>query len=230
MSPLILLHGALGAAPSMDVFAQALKSVKFYIINLSGHGTENWPNDRFSIETFETDVLRFMDSQNIPAAHIFGYSMGGFVALRLAAKAPERILSVTTLATKMDWTEESCQKESAMLNADVMEAKVPKFVAALDALHPQAGWRKIVEHTQYLIHIMHRYRFSDEDLGQIKQPIRMMVGDRDKMVSIDETIAVYRALPNGSLCVLPHTPHPLEGVDNTLVASLIQQAISQAGA
>jgi pimeloyl-ACP methyl ester carboxylesterase len=38
------------------------------------------------------------------------------------------------------------------------------------------------------------------------------VGDRDKMVTIEETLAAYRRLPNGRFIVLPDTPHPLEKV------------------
>jgi pimeloyl-ACP methyl ester carboxylesterase len=154
--------------------------------------------------------------------------MGGFVALRLAAKHPERILTVTTLATKLAWTEETCLKESSMLNADAMESKVPKFVAGLASVHPRAGWRKIVESTQEIIQSMHRYRLSQEELGQIKQPVQLMVGDRDMMVTIEETMEAYKALPTGSFCVLPETPHPLEKANKQLLASLIQNMLSKA--
>jgi pimeloyl-ACP methyl ester carboxylesterase len=229
MQPIILLHGALGAASSLYSLSKLLDPhSEVHILDFSGHGEARWPEHGFSVETFESDVVRLMDARGISAAHVFGYSMGGFVGLRLAARLPKRFLSVTTLATKMDWTEATCSKESAMLNADAMESKVPKFVAALSAAHPRNGWRMIVEHTQELIRSMSQYRFSPEDLASINLPVRLMVGDRDKMVGLDETIATYRALPNASLCVLPDTPHPLENVNRQLLASLIHNTMVKA--
>ena len=43
------------------------------------------------------------------------------------------------------------------------------------------------------------------------------------MVSMNETVAVYKALLKGSLIVLPDTPHPFESVDlNRLVFEIKQ--------
>jgi hypothetical protein len=49
-----------------------------------------------------------------------------------------------------------------------------------------------------------------EDYEQIPHPAKLCVGDRDKMVSIEETVAVYRALPQGSCWIIPSTDHPAE--------------------
>lgn len=40
-----------------------------------------------------------------------------------------------------------------------------------------------------------------------------MLGDRDKMVTLDETVNAYKAIPGAALSVFPETPHPLEKVD-----------------
>ena len=222
MPPIILLHGALGAASSLLPLQAALAPLaEVYTLDFSGHGEAIWPESGLSMEIFEKDILRLIDENNLTAAHLFGYSMGGFVALRLAAIAPQCVLSVTTLATKMDWTEEACAKEASMLNADVLEAKVPKFVAALSAAHPATGWRKLVEGTQKMIGGMSRYRFGNATLAAIQHPVRLMVGDRDKMVTMEETIAAYHALRNASLAVLPGTPHPLDAADAGLLAKLV---------
>jgi pimeloyl-ACP methyl ester carboxylesterase len=229
LPPLILLHGALGAASSMLPLSEVSNAfAEVHVLDFSGHGESDWPETSFSIETFEADVLRLMDTRNIAAAHIFGYSMGGFVGLRLAAREPDRILSITTLATKLAWTEDTCKKEAAMLDADMMEARIPKFTAMLTAAHPRNGWRTLVSHTQQMIQSMSRYRFSHEALAEIRQPARLMLGDKDRMVSIEETIETYRALPMGSLAILPDTQHPLEHADKQLLAALIRANMDKA--
>ncbi len=225
MAPILLLHGALGNAQSLYPLRDAMRSLDVHVLEFSGHGASLWPEEGFSIETFEADVLRYLDAHNFPAAHLFGYSMGGFVALRLAGRAPERVLSVSTLATKFLWTEDVCTWEAAQLQPEILEEKLPKFVAALAAVHPQAGWKKLVMHTQVLLQGMSGYRFSDEAFSALKQPVQLMLGDRDKMVSLDETVAAYKALPNAALAVLPHTPHLLEKASVALLATLIENHI-----
>jgi hypothetical protein len=40
--------------------------------------------------------------------------------------------------------------------------------------------------------------------------VRISIGDRDKMVTLEESIRVYRLLEKGEFQVFPNTPHPLE--------------------
>ena len=47
------------------------------------------------------------------------------------------------------------------------------------------------------------------------------IGDHDKMVTLEETISVFRKLKNSFLTVFPHTPHPIEQVDVSLVSDAI---------
>ena len=56
-----------------------------------------------------------------------------------------------------------------------------------------------------------------------------MLGDRDKMVSLDETVAVYKSLPNAEMCVLPNTPHPLEQADTGLLTLMAYSMITVYG-
>lgn len=61
-----------------------------------------------------------------------------------------------------------------------------------------------------------------EDMRQIPHGVRIGVGDKDNMVSIEESVAVYRSLPEGELQIFPKTPHPLEKVPlSNLVHSLV---------
>lgn len=48
---------------------------------------------------------------------------------------------------------------------------------------------------------------------EIDIPILILLGDGDKMVTLDETVNVYKLLPNAQFGVLPNTPHPIEQVN-----------------
>jgi hypothetical protein len=41
------------------------------------------------------------------------------------------------------------------------------------------------------------------------------------MVTLDETLAVYKALPNARMGMLPNTPHPVEQVDVALLSFMV---------
>lgn len=128
---LLLLHGALG---SKQQFAELKKQLsdefELYDLNFDGHGGST-TDEAFSIALFTQNALAFMDAQGLEQVAIFGYSMGGYVALNMALKHPNRVRQIITLGTKFDWTIESASREVKMLNPAVIEAKVPHFAQKL---------------------------------------------------------------------------------------------------
>jgi pimeloyl-ACP methyl ester carboxylesterase len=64
-----------------------------------------------------------------------------------------------------------------------------------------------------------------EDYSSITTPCLILLGDRDKMVTMEETIAIYKLLPSGKLGILPGTPHPLEQVNVDLLTHFMNDFI-----
>jgi esterase/lipase len=61
------------------------------------------------------------------------------------------------------------------------------------------------------------------DFEKISNPVRISIGDRDQMVTLEETIHVFRQIQNASFQIFPETPHPIEKMDlNQLVTALCQ--------
>jgi len=61
------------------------------------------------------------------------------------------------------------------------------------------------------------------DHAEINTPALILLGDRDKMVGLEETLLVYKALPNAQMGMLPGTPHPIEQVDVNLLGMMIER-------
>jgi len=210
----ILLHGALGDATQLAPLADRLgRDRRTIVAELEGHGPTPSRGRPFRIESFAAAALETMDGASIDQADVFGYSMGGYVALYLAATSPDRVRRVATLATKLAWTPETAARECALLDAATIRAKVPKFAAALEARHTAAGWEALLTNTAELLRELgSRPRLTNEVLASIRQPARIAVGDRDGTVTIDECVSAVRQLPQGELEVFPRTPHPFEKV------------------
>lgn len=70
---------------------------------------------------------------------------------------------------------------------------------------------------------VHIFNFSGHGGRPFPDKNFVLLGDRDKMVTLDETLAVYKQLPNAQCGVLPGTPHAFEQVNIPLLAQLIKE-------
>jgi pimeloyl-ACP methyl ester carboxylesterase len=223
MKPLLILHGATGASRQLKAVAAELSDrYDVHLFNFPGHGGDVLPDEPFSIAFFSAAVKNYITDNNLQELTIFGYSMGGYVALHLAKHHPELVMRIITLGTKFHWDEATAAKEVKMLDAEAISIKVPAFAAMLQELHNNANWKQIMSHTAAMLTAMGKNNpVKLEDYKEIKTPCTIMLGDRDKMVSLEETVAVYKQLPDAKLAVLPGTPHPIEQVNPALIAFLI---------
>ena len=221
---LLLVHGALGDAAQLDPLRQLLaESHRVEVVEREGHGASPMSTGGYSIPRFSANLVAAMDRAGFERAAVFGYSMGGYVALALAADQPQRVTAVTTLGTKLAWTPETAAREVGRLDPAAIRAKVPRFAEQLEARHRGAGgWESVLSRTAQLLTDLGSSPVVDAALlTRIAQPVRLMVGDRDALVSVDETRAAARQLPKGELVVLPGTPHPIEQVRLPLIAGMI---------
>jgi len=224
MQPLLLLHGAIGAASQLQPLADKLKTdFSIHTLDFSGHGGRSVTDEPFSIALFAGDVLRFMKEQQIDKISVFGYSMGGYVGMYLARYHPEKISKVITLATKYHWDETIAAKEIQMLHPEKIEQKIPAFAETLKDRHNPSAWKEVLKKTAEMITALgNDNTLKEGDYASVSTPALLLLGDRDKMVSLEETVAVYKTLPNARLGVLPNTPHPIEQVDVNLLAFMVK--------
>ena len=228
MEPVILIHGALGSASQMATLHALLSSNRdVHVLELEGHGDTPLDASGYSIEGFAQNVKAFMAARDIARAALFGYSMGGYVALYVAAALPELVASVTTLGTKLAWTPDVAARETSRLQPATIRAKVPKFAEQLERRHAGAGgWEAVLSKTAALMtELGARPTVDSALLARIQQPVRLMVGDRDSVVTIDETLAAARGMACAGFAVLPDTPHPFEQVRLPILGAMLQDFI-----
>lgn len=222
------MHGALYEAGELARVGEAIGDrQRTHAFDFPGHGSAPFPTSDFSIELFAEATLREMEQLGVARVSIFGYSMGGYVGLWLARHHPEKIDRVMTLGTKIDWHPEGAAREVAMLDPEMIDRKVPEFGRTLRKRHGEGRWQEVLGRTATMMtNLGDAPELSAEDFAAIERPVRMMVGDRDRMVTIEETLGAWRLLPQGELAILPNTPHPLEKVDQPLLLSQINHFFS----
>jgi pimeloyl-ACP methyl ester carboxylesterase len=88
--PLLLLHGFGGSAWNFDELAPLLPGRRLLIPDLPGHGGSA-PLPAPSLAGFADVLADVLEDEGIDGADVFGHSLGGVVALRLAVRRPERV-------------------------------------------------------------------------------------------------------------------------------------------
>ncbi|MFK8038146.1 MAG: alpha/beta fold hydrolase [Crocinitomicaceae bacterium] len=222
---LLLLHGALGTKDQFKVLETKL-SPEFNVLSFDfeGHGGQQSNND-FSMSLFVGNVVDFLKKNKIDSVHVFGYSMGGYVALCLASKHPHLVKRIITLGTKFDWTRATAEKEVKMLNPNSIEEKVPRFASHLETIHGK-NWKKMVVKTaNMMLGLGEEAYLSKNELGGVSHEILIGVGSNDSMVSIEESEACTDALPNGNLEIIEEFEHSIEKVDSLVLSTLISNFI-----
>lgn len=227
---LLLLHGALGAGSQFDPLKAILKTnFEIHTLDFEGHGASPLRDRPLRMRHYAENVLVYLDQKAIPTAGIFGHSLGGHVGLFLARFHPDRISSVFTLGTKFHWTMEIAEEENKLLLPDKIMEKVPRFGRLLEERHVAAGWKALLEKQREMqLHVAQNNPLPDEDIRNISQKVRISIGDRDQMVTLEESIRVYRLLEKGEFQVFPNTPHPLEKAPVSRLANAIADFFSAA--
>jgi esterase/lipase len=213
---IILLHGALGSKSQLEPLEKQLTAfTQVHSFNLMGHGGISIP-ENMVMEGFVWQLENYIQ-QNIPGeAHltIFGYSMGGYAALVLATMNTCKIDTIVTLGTKLLWDPEIAAKELTMLDASIIEEKLPDFARELKQRHQPQDWKLLLRQTAaMMIDLGEKKYLTEEAFTKIIAKTKLMIGDKDKMVSLEETVHAFKKINGASLAVLPTTPHPIEKVN-----------------
>ncbi|MCC7466545.1 MAG: alpha/beta hydrolase [Saprospiraceae bacterium] len=204
----IFLHGALGSAASFEKYLSARPGS--VALNLPGHGGVP-TNGPFSMAGFAESVIQELDSRNMAQADIFGYSMGGYLGLWLAWKHPERLRSIKTYGTKLDWNPEVAAGMSRMFDPEKIEAKAPPLAASLAQQHGPERWKDLCRDTAaFLYELGQGNGLPESAFAEIKCPVTIGWGALDNVVTEAESRKVAELIPGARFVILPEGKHLME--------------------
>ncbi len=226
MQPLLLLHGAIGSKDQLYPIKEELKPYfDIHCFNFPGHGDDH-SIEPFSMQAFANATMAYCEKYQLKNPSVFGYSMGGYVALYLESLYPQTFKKIITLGTKYNWSEEIAAREVKMLRPEVIEQKVPAFAEQLANRHGSARWKDVLHKTADMLSDLGKHPLlTTATLQQVLCPTMVLLGDKDNMVSQDETQFAASTLPQCELHIIPNTPHPIEQVDASVLATMIRRFI-----
>jgi 3-oxoadipate enol-lactonase/4-carboxymuconolactone decarboxylase len=214
--PVLLLH-SLGTDLHMwDPQAEALaKRHRVIRMDMRGHGLTEVPAGPYSMEMLAHDALALLHALGIARAHVGGVSIGGHIAMRMAALAPDRVLSLMPCDTALDFGgaanwQERMDIVAARGMAAVADATMGRWV--LDqSLASSKGLRRMLLGTDPAgwlgCAVALRDTTGAELLGKVKCPTTVVVGDRDQSTPPAAAQAIHAAIPDSRMVVIAEAAH-----------------------
>lgn len=223
-TPVVLLHGfAVNADLNWripDVTERLADQFRVISMDLRGHGLSSKPHDpdKYGIEMVE-DVIRLLDHLKIDKAWVAGYSLGGFIALKLAVLHPDRLFGVAPCGA--GWEQPKQGRFLAALDrfADKLEKdeSIGPLAAEIDPERPKPGfihrlWVNLM--TGYfndkqaliaMIRAIPELAITKEELSGVSIPVLAVVGEND-LLSVGAK-AMEGVLPDLRLVVVPRADH-----------------------
>ncbi|MBL6081073.1 4-carboxymuconolactone decarboxylase [Belnapia sp. T18] len=214
-APVLLLH-SLGTSLHMwDPQAEALaRRHRVIRMDMRGHGLTEATPGPYTMDRLVKDALALLQALGIGAAHVGGVSIGGHIALRMAAQAPERVLSVMACDTAMDFGgpanwQGRMDAVAAGGMAAIADATLGRWVTAR-SLASSKGLRRMLLATDpagWLGCAAALRDLAPPAEWRVRGPTTVIVGDRDESTPVAAAQAIHAAIPESRLVVIAEAGH-----------------------
>jgi 3-oxoadipate enol-lactonase len=219
--PVLLFANSLGTSFHVwDAQAAALAD-RFRILryDMRGHGLTDCPRGAYTIAQLADDARALLDVLKIEAVHVCGLSIGGMVAQRLAATAPDRVLSLALCDTAnrigppSRWDDRVAAVTKGGLESIADAVLKVWFTQNFLAQHPDAarGMANMLVRTPADGYIGCCLALRDADLraddARIDCPTLVIVGDQDVATSPAAARELSEAIRGARLEVLAQAAH-----------------------
>ncbi|WFR56665.1 alpha/beta hydrolase [Anaerocolumna sp. AGMB13025] len=202
-------------------------SYRCLLPDFRGHGRTKSEKKDWDTSKISEDMAGFLAALGIEKAHIIGYSLGGGVALHLAAKYPDLIQSITTIG---------CGGVADPTGADDFEPEAlirnnqQEFIERIKVIHGDAHGGDWEHHLRQSAKDWREYpNLSEEDWTKLTMPMLLIGGEKDIFASRDKLQNMKKRCPQAEIYIVPgasHRPHmPTEQVKevNTEILNFLKR-------
>jgi pimeloyl-ACP methyl ester carboxylesterase len=216
-APLVLVHGlgARGEDWAAMIPALAAQGFHVYVPDLLGYGRSPKPDVDYSISLEEQTVARFMQVMHVPRADVGGWSMGGWVAMKLALDHPEMVDRLVIYDSAGVYFPATWEPE-LFTPADVVG--VTKLIAMLTPkprplpnFAAEAALRKLGTNAWVIRRSMTAMTngrdLLDFRLYQISQPMLIVWGAQDELIPLSAGERIHKSVPQSVLNIVEGCGH-----------------------
>lgn len=218
----LILHGFTGSSQSWDSLRLQLPDFYRFTPNIAGHG--DYIPDALADYHIEAEAQRIASLIDQPL-NLFGYSMGGRLALTIAVHYPEKVQSLILESATAGLTLESERQARIQADnelADKIEANglewfadywgsLPLWANQTPEQKASLYQQRLKNSPQGLANCLRGMGTGQmpplwEALPKLKMPVKLIAGELDsKFLAINHEMQAL--IPNASLSVIPSAGH-----------------------
>lgn len=210
---IVLLEGMGGDIPGWRRNVPHLAAELWVVAyDLRGNGGSSEPTEPVAMSTFVEDTIALLDDLDVEAAHVYGQSFGGMIAIETALAHPDRVRTLIVAATHAGGAGVVPVERTAVpkgepwrsLYAPGFPDAHPEHVAedlwigTAQPRHPEGGRRQW--------EAMQAYDVADR-LGAIVTPTLVVHGTEDRVVAPGNARLLAERIPGAELVLLEGAGH-----------------------
>lgn len=220
-APVVVLSNSLGTTYAMwdDVVPMLRGRFRVLRYDTRGHGGSQVQDSEIEIADLAADLAGLLDALGIDRAHVAGLSLGGMTAQAFAAAWPDRVISLTLMATAAEmgpkslWDERIATVRSQGM-APITEATMIRWFS--DEHREAAGAARIretflaIDPVGYAVCSSAISRMNLRPiLSKITAPTLILVGADDPATTVARAEAIRDGIGHAELTILPRVRHML---------------------
>jgi 3-oxoadipate enol-lactonase len=224
-------HGLLFSCRMFDAQIEALKDrYRCVTFDFRGQGQSEVTRKGYDMDTLSEDAATLIEKLNCKTCHFLGFSMGGFVGLRLAIRHKELLRSLILVDTSADPERKKNLRRYWLLNIiarwigpwAVAAQVIPfmfgqVFLKDPERLDLSKKWRQSIIRNdrvgvaRAVTGVIRRESIFDQ-LGKIDIPTLIIVGEDDITTAPEKSERMHAKIPNSKLVTILNAGHmsPLE--------------------
>jgi len=217
-APVLLIHGLGGRAEDWTAFLPALAAQGYHVYapDLLGYGISAQPVDAtFSIPEEEDMIAKFMQSRGIAQADVVGWSMGGWITLKLAMDHPQSVRRVVLIDSAGIYFHPGMPLEIFAPNTEDEMSELFHYLEPGDRTLPYFVRRDALRHLKARAWVVNRSVSSmlrgqdllDFRLGDLRQPVLIEWGTNDRLIPVDTGHRMHALIPQSQYVEFPGCGH-----------------------
>jgi pimeloyl-ACP methyl ester carboxylesterase len=206
--PLLLLHGGiLTIELSFGALLPALAAGRRVVATeLQGHGRTADIDREPTVAHLADDVVGLLEHLDIERADVFGFSLGGYVALELGVRHPDRCGDLVVASAPY--------RSDAYYPEIMSDPSSPRLPSKRDFERMREEYRRVAPDPEHFDAFLARTSgtvaafagWSTEQIRTIRSRTLLICGDTDFM-PVEHLAEMRGLIPDAQLAVLPGTTH-----------------------
>jgi len=236
---LVMMHGLFGSLENLSGIARYLtEHYQIYSLDMRNHGKSPHAED-MTLRTMASDVIEFLDRENLESAYLLGHSLGGKVMMEAALTAPARVdkLVVADIAP-VDYavprhddvfagleavefanlTNRSQADEQ--LAAHISEPAIRSFILKNLARNSDGSYHWRINVPAIKANYFHLIGANRDD-SQYAGPVLFIKGEHSDYLTSEHRPEVVKRFPNAEVKILGGTGHWLHAEKPEVFAKLV---------